>query len=80
LTDALAKNKTKFDSIVAHGVAFLTAVANGAHHALFSNGEIMVETKKTKERKSNPILETEKHLREDCDSLHAIAQERCGGF
>jgi exportin-2 (importin alpha re-exporter) len=42
LTDALAKNKSKSDAIVAHGVAFLTAVANGAHHALFSNGDIMV--------------------------------------
>ena len=41
LTDSLATNSSKYGSIVAHGVAFLTAVANGAHHQLFGNGDIM---------------------------------------
>lgn len=41
LTEALAVNAMRFESIIAHGVAFLTAVANGAHHRLFANGDIM---------------------------------------
>ncbi len=41
LTEALAANLMKHDAIVAHGVAFLSAVANGAHHKLFGNGDIM---------------------------------------
>jgi exportin-2 (importin alpha re-exporter) len=41
LTEALSTNHAKYEAIVAHGVAFLTAVANGAHHALFADGAIL---------------------------------------
>ncbi len=41
LNESLTANLSKHDAIVSHGVAFLTAVANGAHHKLFGNGNIM---------------------------------------
>jgi exportin-2 (importin alpha re-exporter) len=41
LNESLTANLSKHDAIVSHGVAFLTAVANGANHKLFGNGTIM---------------------------------------
>lgn len=41
LTETLASNAAKDEPIVAHGVAFLTAVANGAHHQMFAHGDTL---------------------------------------
>ncbi len=41
LTETVASPKLKFESVSAHGVAFLTAVANGAHHKMFAETHMM---------------------------------------